>query len=57
MTRTAEERETLTLQLTAEEIAALRDIARRNSKTAAVMVRDWVRERLEEEQERKPSRK
>ncbi|HEY9789355.1 MAG TPA: hypothetical protein V6D22_03080 [Candidatus Obscuribacterales bacterium] len=57
MTRTAEERETLTLQLTAEEMAALRDIARRNSTTAAVMVRDWVRERLDEEQERKPSRK
>ena len=56
MTRTTTERETLTVQLTGEEIAALREIARRSRTTAAVLVRDWVRERLEEEQP-KESRK
>jgi hypothetical protein len=41
--------EALTLQLSAQEIAALREIARRSNTTASVLVRDWVRDRLEKE--------
>jgi hypothetical protein len=43
--------EALTLQLSPQEISALREIARRSNTTASVLVRDWVRERLEKERE------
>jgi hypothetical protein len=43
--------EALTLQLSAQEIAALREIARRSNTTASVLVRDWVRQRLEKERQ------
>lgn len=39
----------LTIQLSADEIAELRRLAMEANKTASSLVRDWVRERLQEQ--------